>query len=122
VLQITRTGTGSSPDHDPSGDLYIPRSHLHEALHGDRVAVRQVSPHGDRRRRPHRPRRRTRDCADGRAESRPTPRAACRGAVRPPHAGARDRPARRVARRGARRYGGDRDHAMADRHGGQSAA
>jgi ribonuclease R len=52
VLQMHPDGYGFvTPDHDPaSGDLYIPRSQLHEALHGDRVAVRQLSPHGDRRR------------------------------------------------------------------------
>ena len=51
VLQMHPDGYGFvTPEHDPaSGDLYIPRSHLHEALHGDRVAVRQVSPRGERR-------------------------------------------------------------------------
>ncbi len=51
ILQMHPDGYGFvTPDHDPaSGDLYIPRSHLHEALHGDRVAVRQVSPRGERR-------------------------------------------------------------------------
>lgn len=52
VLQVHPDGYGFvTPEHDPaSGDLYIPRSHLHGALHGDRVAARQVSPRGDRRR------------------------------------------------------------------------
>ncbi|MCK7498523.1 MAG: hypothetical protein MZW92_53750 [Comamonadaceae bacterium] len=51
VLQMHPDGYGFvTPDHDPaSGDLYISRAHLHEALHGDRVAVRQVSPRGERR-------------------------------------------------------------------------
>jgi len=52
VLQMNPDGYGFvTPEHDPgSGDLYIPRSQLHEALHGDRVSVRQVSPRGGRRR------------------------------------------------------------------------
>ena len=52
VLQMHPDGYGFvTPEHDPaSGDLYIPRSQFHEALHGDRVAVRQASPRGDRRR------------------------------------------------------------------------
>ena len=52
VLQVHPDGYGFvTPEHDPaSGDLYVPRFQLHEALHGDRVAVRQVSRRGDRRR------------------------------------------------------------------------
>ena len=52
VLQMHPDGYGFvTPEHDPaSGDFYIPRSQLHEALHGDRVAVRQASPRGERRR------------------------------------------------------------------------
>ncbi len=51
VLQMHPDGYGFvTPEHDPaSGDLYIPRSQLHEALHGDRVAVRQVPSRGDGR-------------------------------------------------------------------------
>jgi len=51
VLQVHPDGYGFvTPEGGAaSGDLYIPRSHLHEALHGDRVAVRQVPSHGDRR-------------------------------------------------------------------------
>ena len=52
VLQMHPDGYGFvRPEHDPaSGDLYIPRSQLHEALHGDRVAVRQAPARGERRR------------------------------------------------------------------------
>jgi ribonuclease R len=52
VLQVHPDGYGFvTPEHDPaSGDFYIPRSHLHEAVHGDRVAVRHASPRGERRR------------------------------------------------------------------------
>ena len=52
VLQMHPDGYGFvTPEHDPrSGDYYIPRSQLHEALHGDRVAVRQAPARGDRRR------------------------------------------------------------------------
>jgi len=51
VLQMHPDGYGFvTPEHDPaSGDLYIPRLQLHEALHGDRVAVRQVPSRGDGR-------------------------------------------------------------------------
>jgi ribonuclease R len=52
VLHVHPDGYGFvTPEHDrASGDLYVPRSQLQEAVHGDRVAVREVSPRGDRRR------------------------------------------------------------------------
>ncbi|MFO7694335.1 MAG: VacB/RNase II family 3'-5' exoribonuclease, partial [Vicinamibacterales bacterium] len=51
VLQMHPDGYGFvTPDHDSAADdLYIPRSHLHEALHGDRVAVRRSPAMGDGR-------------------------------------------------------------------------
>jgi len=52
VLQTHPDGYGFvTPEHDAAaGDYYIPRSQLHEAMHGDRVAVRHASLRGDRRR------------------------------------------------------------------------
>jgi ribonuclease R len=52
VLQMHPDGYGFvTPAHDPdSGDYYIARSSLHEALHGDRVAVRRTTTRGDGRR------------------------------------------------------------------------
>ena len=52
VLQMHPDGYGFvTPAHDPgSGDYYIPRASLHEALHGDRVAVRRTTDRRDGRR------------------------------------------------------------------------
>ena len=52
VLHMHPDGYGFvTPAHAPeSGDYYIPRSSLHEALHGDRVAVRRTATRGDGRR------------------------------------------------------------------------
>ncbi len=121
ILQMHPDGYGFvTPDHDPaSGDLYIPRSHLHEALHGDRVAVRQVSPRGERRkegrivrvveRRGARIVGQVAADVSGRVQVVPFDRRMRERVIGAPG---------RVAGRRARRHGGNRDHAVADRHAG----